>query len=225
MRNAGKSVYLRGKDMEKSVTNNYEKQVYIGREWFMKYDQDKLIKKYGLKNDRDYLYLEYIGTEYRISRADGTVEYKKGEEWLVCREYSIVMTIYDLLCYSGEEMLPLLTGQWQPVSAFVKTGSSPSTGVFTEKYEKAFSGRVEEVKQACVSLGGKIQKRLAGADLTFEMPVMSNFSVLFQFWDGDEEFPPKILLLWDKVSLSYLHFETTYYLQGDLLQAIVERIG
>ena len=71
--------------MEKSVTNNYEKQVYIGREWFMKYDQDKLIKKYGLKNDRDYLYLEYIGTEYRISRADGTVEYKKGEEWLVCR--------------------------------------------------------------------------------------------------------------------------------------------
>ena len=31
--------------------DNYEKQVYIGRELFLKYDQDKLIKKYGLKHD------------------------------------------------------------------------------------------------------------------------------------------------------------------------------
>ena len=57
----------------------------------------------------------------------------------------------------------------------------------------------------------------------FEMPVFPDFSVLFQFWDGDEEFQPKILLLWDKVSLSYLHFETTYYLQGDLLKPILQQ--
>lgn len=210
--------------MKREIKDNYEKQIYIGREWFMKYDQDKLIKKYGLKNDRDYMYLKYIGTKYRISRIDGTVEYRMEKEWQICREYSIVMTIYDLLCYSGEKVLPTLTGEWQPVGGFVKTGSSPSTGVFTEKYEKAFSGKVEDVKQVCISLGGKLQKRLAGADLTFEMPVISGFSVLFQFWDGDDEFPPKILLLWDKASMSYLHFETTYYLQGDLLQAIADRL-
>ena len=211
--------------MEKCITDNYEKQVYIGREWFLKYDQDKLIKKYGLKNDKDYLYLKYIGTEYRISREDGTVEYRKAEEWEVCREYTIVMTIYDLLCHSEEETLPPLTGEWQPIGRFVKTGSSPSTDVFTEKYEKAFSDKTEEVKQACICLGGKLQKRLAGADLTFEMPVISGFSVLFQFWDGDDEFPPKILILWDKASMSYLHFETTYYLQGDLLQTILDKIS
>ena len=96
---------------------------------------------------------------------------------------------------------------------------------FVEKYAKAFSGKVEEVKQACTCLGGKQTERLAGADLTFEMPVLPGFSVLLQFWDGDEEFLPKILLLWDKVSLSYLHFETTYYLQGDLLKTILQTIG
>lgn len=210
--------------MEKNITDNYEKQVYIGREWFLKYDQDKLIKKYGLRNNKDYLYLNYIGTEYRINRVDGAVEYRQ-EEWQVCKEYTIVMTIYDLLCHSKEETLPPLTGQWQPVGGFVRTGSSPSTGVFTKEYEKAFEGKVEEVKQACICLGGKLQKPLAGADLTFEMPVVPGFSVLFQFWDGDDEFPPKILLLWDKASMSYLHFETTYYLQGDLLQAILEKIS
>ena len=72
----------------------------------------------------------------------------------------------------------------------------------------------------------KISKlKKSGADLTFEMPVMGDFSVLFQFWDADEEFPAKILLLWDKVSLSYLHFETTFYLQGDLLEAILQKIN
>ena len=58
-----------------------------------------------------------------------------------------------------------------------------------------------------------------------EMPVVPYFSVLFQFWDADEEFPAKILILWDKVSMSYLHFETTFYLQGDLLETIARQAG
>ena len=211
--------------MEKNLTDNYEKQIYIGRELFLKYDQDMLIEKYKLKSDQEYLYLNYIGTEYRINRADASIEYMTEEAWQTCREYTIVMTIYDLLCYSEDKPLPPLTGHWQPVTRFVATGSSPSGDVFTQKYEAAFSGKADTVSQACLRLGGKLQKRLAGADLTFEMPVMGDFSVLFQFWDADEEFPAKILLLWDKVSLSYLHFETTFYLQGDLLEAILRKIN
>lgn len=211
--------------MEKNLTDNYEKQIYIGRDLFLRYDQDMLIKKYKLKNDHAYLYLNYIGTEYRISRSDGSIEYMAKGIWKICKEYSIVMTIYDLLCYSEDKTLPPLTGQWQPVTRFIPTGSSPSGDVFTPKYEAAFSGKVNAVSQACLCLGGKLQKQLAGADLTFEMPVMGDFSVLFQFWDADEEFPAKILLLWDKVSLSYLHFETTFYLQGDLLETILQKIN
>ena len=211
--------------MAKHFTDNYEKQIYIGRKLFLKYDQDMLIKKYSLKNDPKYLYLDYIGTEYRINRVDGSIEYMNEEAWQTCREYSIVMTIYDLLCYSEDKPLPPLTGQWQPINRFVPSGSSPSANVFASKYESIFSGKTDTVSQACLCLGGKLQKRLAGADLTFKMPVMGNFSVLFQFWDEDEEFPAKILLLWDKASLSYLHFETTFYLQGDLLEAILQKIN
>ena len=54
--------------------DNYEKQVYTGRELFLKYDQDKLIEKYGLKHDEEYLYLKYIETEYRINRRNGAIE-------------------------------------------------------------------------------------------------------------------------------------------------------
>ena len=207
------------------MESNYEKQVYMGREYFLKYDQNMLIKKYGLEYDKEYLYLKYIGTEYRIHRADGAIEYKNGQKWKMCKEYTIVMTIYDLLCYSGEETVPSLTGQWQPVAGFATAGSSPSAEVFAKKYEKVFTGKAEKIRQACSYLGGIQQPRLAGADLTFEMPVVSYFSVLFQYWDADEEFPAKILILWDKVSMSYLHFETTYYLQGDLLETIARQMG
>lgn len=202
------------------MESNYEKQVYTGREYFLKYDQNILIKKYRLEYDKEYLYLKYIGTKYRINRADGAIEYEEHREWKTCKEYTIVMTIYDLLCYSGEDTLPSFAGQWQPIAGFAAAGSSPSAEFFVKKYEKAFSGKTEAVKQACLKLGGTLQPKLAGADLTFEMPIVPYFSVLFQYWDADEEFPAKILILWDKVSLSYLHFETTYYLQGDLLEAI-----
>lgn len=79
--------------------DNYEKQVYTGRELFLKYDQDKLIEKYGLKHDEEYLYLKYIETEYRINRRNGAIEYATGKEWTDCREYTVVMTIYDFLLF------------------------------------------------------------------------------------------------------------------------------
>ena len=122
--------------------DNYEKQAYTGRKLFLKYDQDKLIEKYGLKHDEEYLYLKYIGTEYRIDRGNGAIEYVADDEWTDCREYTIVMTIYDFLCCSGQEVLPPLTGQWQPVSRFVTAGSSPSTAPFVEKYAKALDKNI-----------------------------------------------------------------------------------
>ena len=88
--------------------DNYEKQVYIGRELFLKYDQDKLIKKYGLKHDEEYLYLKYIGTEYRINRRNGAIEYATGEEWTDCREYTVVMTIFSAV--PGRRYCLLLPG-------------------------------------------------------------------------------------------------------------------
>ena len=39
--------------MEKEYSSNYEKQVDIGKEWFLKYTQEKLIKKYNLRNDNE----------------------------------------------------------------------------------------------------------------------------------------------------------------------------
>lgn len=207
----------------KKLASNYDLQVDIGKRIFLEYDQELLIRKFRLEADERHIYLNYMNTLCRINRKDGGVEeYIKGT-WKECRNYSTVMTIYDLLCYHKGTTAPTLAGQWCAVGTFVVTGVT-DTETFTKKYAAIFDGHVEELKAACEKLGGAIQPRMAGADVTCLIPVTPFFPVLLQFWEGDEEFPPKLMLLWDRNTDKFLHFETTFYLQGDLLERLEEII-
>lgn len=206
------------------ITSNYDRQVDIGRRIFMEYNQDKIIRKYELLADEHWIYLDYLDTSYRISRENGKIEEQQKENcWKECRSYDTVMTIYDLLCYAKGDTAPVLYGAWQTLGNFA-VGSSPGTGAFTKKYAKQFRNSAEKLKAACKKLGGIMQKPMARADVTCLILVTSFFPVLLQFWDGDEEFDPELVLLWDKNSNQFLHFETMFYLQGDLLDRIKNKL-
>ena len=165
----------------KQMASNYDKQVDIGKSYFLKYDQEKLAVKFHLEMDERYLYLTYIGTPCRIERATGTVYEKNGEVYTECRSYETVMTIYDMLCHSSEPELPPLGRKWTLVANFAAAGASPSADVFSQKYADYFTGKVEKLKQSCIRLGGQIKPRLAGADVTAEIPAFPFFPVLVQF--------------------------------------------
>lgn len=211
------------------MESNYEKQVYIARELFCKYDQDEMIRKFHLKHDADWLYLMFLNREYRVSRKSGEIEYREkadhliGQEesrYAICLEYDVVMTIYDILCCSKKN--PVLSHEWVPIHALQITMSSPETDTFTGRYAKMFSGKSEALLQACKKLGGEQPQIRAGADVCWQFQVFEWFPVQMRFWDGDDEFEPKIQLLWDKNALDFMHFETTYYLQGHLMKRLSE---
>ena len=199
--------------------SNYDLQVDIGKRIFLEYDQEVLIRKFRLEADEQYLYLTYLNTPCRISRCSGGIEELIGGEWQECRSFSTVMTIYDLLCYHKGGTAPTLSGQWCAVGNFVVTGVT-NTETFTKKYAAKFDGRLEELKVLAQSLGGVLLERMAGADLTCKFQVTPFFPVLLQFWQGDDEFSPKLMLLWDRNTDQFMHFETTFYLQGDLLERL-----
>ena len=200
--------------------DNYDLQVDIAKEIFLQYDQETLIRKFSLEADEGYIYLNYLNTPCRISRRCAGVEEYHEDRWVECRNFSTVMTIYDLLCYHKGEIAPMLAGQWCTVGTFIVTGITETD---TRKYAAMFDGQLHKLKAACESLGGTLQPRMAGADVTCQIPVTPFFPVLLQFWEGDEEFPPKLLILWDRNADQFLHFETTFYLQGDLLRRLGER--
>lgn len=203
----------------KQTASNYDMQVDIGRRIFLTYDQELLIRKFRLCADEAWIYLTYLGAPCRIGRKDGRIEENTDGAWQECRAYNTVMTIYDLLCYHTGDTAPALAGSWCTVGSFVVAGVQ-DTGAFTKKYAARFEHRVDDLKAACTGLGGELQKPMAGADVTCRIPVFADFPVLFQFWDADEEFPPKLLLLWDRNADRFLHFETTFFLQGDLLERL-----
>lgn len=149
----------------KQPTSNYDLQVDIGKRLFLEYDQEILIQKYQLAADGLWIYLTYLNTPYRISRKHGGIEEYIQNEWKECCSYGTVMTIYDLLCYHQGTNAPALFGQWCAVGTFVVTGVQ-DTGAFTKKYAALFDGHMEELKHACKKMGGVLQPRMAGADVT-----------------------------------------------------------
>ena len=68
------------------MVSNYEKQVDIGRQYFLKYDPEKLAAKFHLSIDESYLYIRYLDTDYRINRKSAAVEGKTAEGYEECRE-------------------------------------------------------------------------------------------------------------------------------------------
>lgn len=208
----------------KNTASNYDLQVDIAKKIFLQYDQSCLIRKFGLAADGEWIYLDYMNMPCRISREDGRVEQRQNAQWKEYRSFQTVMTVYDLLCHHRGEDAPVLAGEWCAVGTFVVTGVT-NTDTFTRNFARLFDGRVEALKAACEKLGGVFQPRMAGADVTCRIPVTPFFPVLLQFWEGDEEFPPKLMLLWDRNAMDFLHFETTFYLQGDLLERLRNHIG
>lgn len=204
--------------------DNYDLQVDMGKRIFLEYDQEQIVRKFRLEADAQYIYLTYLNTPCRINRKTGGIEEYTSNVWQECRGYSTVMTIYDLLCYHKGENAPALLGQWCAVGTFVVTGVT-NTETFTKKFVKCFDGRLEELRKACEQMGGILQPSMAGADLTCRFAVTPFLPVLLQFWEGDEEFAPKLLILWDRNADKFLHFETTFYLQGDLLERLRYYMG
>ena len=209
------------KAVKKEVLSNYDRQVDVGRKIFMEYDQTQLIQKFSLQADESWIYLTYMNIPFRIDRATGRIDEMVDGKWTECRNYSTVMTIYDLLCYHKGNNAPALFHQWCTVGTFVVTGVTDA-GTFSKKAAARFDGHLEELKTACEKLGGIHEKRMAGADITCRIPVTHFFPVLLQFWEGDDEFPPKLQLMWDRNAISFLHFETTFYLQGDLIERLID---
>ena len=59
--------------------NNYLIQAQQAKARFLTYDQEKLIRKFGLKSDAQYLYIDLLCKPYRLNRVSGDLQRLHGE--------------------------------------------------------------------------------------------------------------------------------------------------
>ena len=187
--------------------NNYEIQAAQARNLFCARDQAQIIRAHALRADAEYLYLRLLGEDYRVCRADGHIGRRVNGVWHAADGFDETLTIFDLLCDAKPERCA--AGSWKTTQAF---GGYVHRGLLeTERadaLERLYDAQPELLQKACLRLGGA---PLAGADLAFTLPFFEALRIAVQFWHGDEEFAPRLRVLWDANADRYLRYETMYY--------------
>lgn len=199
--------------------DNYQLQAQQAKQWFLRYDQQKLVEKLKLAYDEDYLYVNLLCQPYRISRATGDMERLHRGAWTDADSHGEVMTILDLVCDSRENRY--LSCRWKQMQSF---GLMFHQNLLEDKKNpvaERFQKDPEGLRRACLALGGK---PLPQGDVAYAIELFDGLPIGLQFWEGDEEFAPRIRYLWDENALMYIKYETMYFAVQLLLKRIEEEM-
>lgn len=90
-----------------------------------------------------------------------------------------------------------------------------------EPLAAAFSGRGDQLERGLVALGGR---KLTGGDVAYEIDAFPDFPVQVRFWDGDEEFPAQVNLLFDRNCTDLIHVESVVTIASQF-QTHLERLA
>lgn len=199
--------------------DNYQRALLSARELFLKWDVERIIDRCHLRFDAEYLYLDFLGDPWRVERASGRAQ--QIEAAPVDGNFCQSLAIYDYLCRI--DPLPEPSGRFCAVNALPHTAqSSPNARNLHQPYADAFQPHLPALRAALKQLG--IAPFPTG-DAACMFPVFRGFNAIFQFWEGDGEFPPYLGFLWDERTLGFIKYETAYYVMDCFLNKLAARIA
>lgn len=188
---------------------------------FVRYDQQAMIDKFHLRHTPEHLFITFIGENYRIDRLTGKVD-RCATDGAACVHagFNESMTIFDVLCCSKPGCR--LSGEYATVTNLpgIANISAPGAGTYAET-ARIFTNRCDALRQACRRLNGVEQKT---GDVSYLIPLFDFMPVILQFWDADDEFDAVLKIMWDKNTLDFMHFETTFYAAGHLMKRLEDSI-
>lgn len=200
--------------------SNYEITKRRVAESFLAYDQKKMIQKFGLESDENYIYIKFIGHQYRVHRSNGLIEWSE-DDFLNCAEadFNEALTIYDLLCDSKENCHA--AGDYinlRSMSAIQGSSKELGDGLFDGK-DKVFDHKDEVFCKVCENLGGI---KAGKGDVAYEIPLFDFLACRIQFWNSDEEFAATLQVFMDKNILQFIRYETVWYAVSHLMKRLTE---
>lgn len=201
--------------MKRKGSGNYEILKDQNRAHFLEFEQEPFIRKFHLNHDDSFIYFRMLGKMYVLDRKTGIIS-RNGREASI----NAAMTVYDMLCHSRENVS--LDGAWVGLSGLGGIIATKHLVSLKDPDMELYAGKSEQIRKACDTFGGTPMEQ---GDVSAVLPVFDFFPVWFQFWDGDEEFPPSFTFLWDRNTLAFLHYETLWYVMGFIKEEIRTEIG
>ena len=198
---------------------NYTIQANQAKAHFLRYDQNALQRKLGLRMDESWLYTSLFGVPYRIHRETASIERALRGQWRDANTFEEVMTLLDLVCDSREDRHP--SGQWKNMQSFGHQFHRSLLEDGVDPWAERFAANPEGFSGACRELGGIPLKQ---GDAAFAIEAFDSLRLGIQLWIGDEEFPSRLKIMWDSNALQYLRYETMYFAKAVLLRLLWEKM-
>lgn len=199
--------------------DNYEISKQNAKNYFLRFSQEAMIEKFALEHDAEYLYLDFLGSRYRIRRKTAEVE-RSGDGFYTAETagFQEVLSIFDLLGHSDKR--PHASGVWAPVNSLKHR--PPTIAVkaeLTDTYSNTFDRDVSAFQRACEKIGGIA---VPVGDIGYEFIVFRDLRLRLKFYCSDEEFPAQTVILWDENALEYIYYETAFYIMRYLFEKIAQ---
>lgn len=191
--------------------DNYALMQEAARKRFLTYDRALFERKSGVTVSTEWIETRFLNEKVAISLQTGRIiiENRKAN-------FGEAMCLYDWLCDGNTEASA--SRNFAPVSSLPGVmvrgnGLTIDTGALAQSATE----NPQAFENACIYLGGI---RRETGDISYELPLFSDLTVLVKFYFSDEEFPASLVLLWDQNILQYIRYETVYYLAGCLLRRL-----
>jgi hypothetical protein len=205
------------------ASNIFEKNDQRYREKLAHVDFESIKDRLGAEMHSERLLIPFFNKNYYASKegildASGNRLDASGSR----ADYavSVVLSQYVLRCpdqaYHDSE--------WVSFKDFKKISHFTNVNYFSSDTEKAvekhFSGRLGPLRKACEGLAGLPTPMETPYDLSMQFKALPRISLLLLFNDGDEEFPAKCTVLFQKHAEHYLDPESLAMTSAFLAKAL-----
>ena len=169
-----------------------------------KIDFESIKNELGIIHDGDRMFIPFFNNRYVVSNNGILDESGNRPAYMIF----VILAKYMLLCpnrsYDDKA--------WVSFKDFKRTSHFTNVNYFSSDTERAieriFSGKLDKLKKACAELDGSPHEMEISYDLSMQFNALPRISLLLLFNDGDEEFPAKCTVLFQKHAEYYLDPES-----------------
>jgi hypothetical protein len=166
------------------------------------------------------LILSLLGREIRVDRNEASLKSKKAGSWEKVQDPLLELLILVYLLKVGPDSLQseLISVQELKTAHFFQGPHELRLGPLLDRYGQDAGG----FKRAAESLGGEA---LGLADVSYSIPALPKVPLYYLLWEGDEEFEPRVSVLFDRSVENHLSGDAIWGLVNLVSEALVKAPG
>ena len=164
------------------------------------------------------LVLSTLGREILVDRKNRSLRHKNQGEWEQVTHPLLELLVLVYLLHAGPQLLSreLVSAKELKTAHFFQGPHELNVGKVLERF-----GRDQEgFRRAAEALGGEAQS--LAADAAYRIPALPKVPLYYLLWEGDDEFEPRISVLFDRSIESHLSADAIWGLVALVSEALLK---